>query len=217
MVPLPPDRPAAPRLLRLVCGVWVIAAMVGGCDTREQKPKTETAWRLELIGRAAAQQSDLVVPPGSITGAMAKVDEAFALFAASSGLAEIEGAQLVVRTTGRPEIRDYAQKLARDHSKGLADLRRVVAPRGLKLPATPTGRHADMVTKLAGLAPSDRDDAFLLRFGLDAHKETIALFERHLSEGQDADLKRHAQQTLPALREHMAAAQKLIHAAGATR
>lgn len=164
-----------------------------------------------------AQQSDLVVPPAAIVGAMAAVDEAFALYAASSGLAQVEGANLVLKRTRNGDVRDFAQRIVRDHTQAANDLRRIVTPRGLKLPPTATGRHADMVTKLSGVAAPDIDDAFLLRFGVDAHKETIALFERHAAEGTDPALKRYAQQTLPALRDHLAAAQKLIHAAGATR
>jgi len=170
-----------------------------------------------MIGAASAQQADRVLPPAAASSALAPVDEAFALYAASSSLAEIEGAQLVLKTTQRPEVREYAQKLVREHGKSFDELRRIVAPRGLKLPPAPTGRHADLVTKLTGVAATDRDEAFLLRFGVDAHKETIALFERQSAEGQDPELKRYAQQTLTTLREHMAAAHKLINAQSTAR
>jgi putative membrane protein len=74
-----------------------------------------------------------------------------------------------------------------------------------------------MVTKLSGVGAPELDDAFLQRFGVDAHKETISLFERHVNEGQDPALKKHAQATLTTLREHLAAAQKLVHGAGSAR
>jgi putative membrane protein len=200
-----------------LAALLVAVAVCGGCDTREQKPRTAESWRVSVIGVAAAQEADRVVPPAAVSGAISRMDETFALYAASSGLAEIEGAQLVLKMTSRAEVRDYAQKLAREHAKAMDELRRIAAARGLKLPREPTGRHADMVTKLTGLTPADRDEAFLVRFGVEAHKETIALFERQASEGEDPELKRYARQMLPSLREHMAAAQKLIHAAGATR
>jgi putative membrane protein len=205
------------RTLCSLSALVVALSVLGGCDTREQKPKTGESWRLLPVGRALAQEVDRVVPPAAVSGTISKVDETFALYAASSGLAEIEGAQLVLKTTGRADVRNYAEKLAREHAKAMEELRRIGGARGLKLPQAPTGRHADMVTKLTGLASADRDEAFLVRFGVDAHKETIALFERHASEGEDPELKRYARQMLPSLREHMAAAQKLIHAAGATR
>ena len=129
----------------------------------------------------------------------------------------MEGARLVLKTTSNADVRDYVQRLLREHTRGAEDLRRIVAPRGVVLPAAPTGRHADMMTKLSGVRQPELDDAFLQRFGVDAHKEAIALFERHLTEGKDAELKRYAQQTLAALREHLSGAQKLLYAAAASR
>ena len=164
-----------------------------------------------------AQQADQVVPPASISGAMNPVDEAFALYAASSGLAQVEGARLVLKSTQRAEVRDFAQATLNTHTKALDGLRRIVAGRGFKFPAAPTGRHADMVTKLSGVAAAEREDAFVQRFGVDAHKETISLYERHAKEGVDPALRKHALDVLALLRERMAAAQKLMHAASGSR
>jgi putative membrane protein len=188
---------------------------LAACDTHQQKPKVGSAF--DLVPSAAAQQTDLVVPPAAVSGAMQPVDEAFALYAASSALAQIDGARLALKHSKHAEVRQYAETLVREHSRNADELRRIVARRGIKLPTAPTGRHADMVTTLAGVRAQDVDDAFLQRFGVDAHKETIALFERHASEGRDPQLKRYAEQTLAALREHMAAAQKLLHASSASR
>src|SRR4051812_42747679 len=66
---------------------------------------------LALDGVAFSQTSDLVVPPAAIAGRMQAVDEAFALYAASSGMAEMEAARLVLKSTRNADVRDYAQKL----------------------------------------------------------------------------------------------------------
>ncbi len=166
-----------------------------------------------LVGLAVAQQADRVVPPAAIAGRMAPVDEAFALFAASSSLAQIEGARLVLKSTKDAGVVEFAQRIVRDHTDTIDRLRGVVSARGLELPAAATGRHADLVTKLAGVSPAERDEAFIRRFGLDAHKEAITLTERHVKEGQDPELKRYAEQTLQPLLEHMSAARKLAYAA----
>lgn len=207
-------RPPPDTLVQIA--VFSLLAAMAGCDVKEQKPKT-AASAITLMGVANAQQADTVVPPTSIQGAMQPVDEAFALFAASSALAVAEGARLVLKTTRDPNVQDYAQKLLRDHGRAHEELRRLAGARGLALPAAPTGRHADMVTKLSGVQPPALDDAFLQRFGADAHKEAIALFERHASEGKDPALRRHAEQTLPVLREHISAATQLLYAAAARR
>lgn len=206
----------ASSTVRIVMASAAAATIVltGACDTREPKPKVVS---VSVIGSAHAQQSDLVVPPEAITGAMAPVDEAFARFAASSNVAQLEAARLVLKASRSDEVRGYAQRIMRDHAQGGEELRRIVKPHGLKLPPAPTGRHADMVTKLSGVTAGDLDEAFLQRFGRDAHKEAIALYERHVAEGKNGALRRYAEGTLPLLREHMAAAHKLIHAAAAAR
>ena len=204
------------RASAYTCVACAVLPFVSGCDSREQKPKVERHV-FAFVENAAAQQADRVVPPAALTGAMQPVDQAFALFAASSGLAEIEGARLTLRSSKSADVRDYAQKLMREHARSGDELRRIVAPHGLSLPTAPTGRHADLVTKLSGVSVQDLDEAFLLRFGVDAHKETIALFERHVVEAKDPQLRRYAEQTLPTLREHVSAAHKLLYAAAGTR
>ena len=193
-----------------------LVAHIAGCENRERMPKVSlTNW--SFVGAAMAQQADRVVPPAAITGALQPVDEAFARFAASSSLAEIEGARLVLKASKKSEVREYAEKLVREHMRAADALRRIAEKRGVILPSAPTGRHADLVTKLSGVAAPERDEAFLHRFGIDAHKETIALVERHLTEGKDPELRRFAEQTLPMLRDHMSAATQLLHAAAAGR
>ena len=208
-------RDLAPAACR-ACAALAALALVAGCDQRQQKPKTSSA-SFEVIRSAGAQTTDLVVPPTAVSGAMQPIDETFALFAASSGLAEVEAARLVLKSEKRSEIRSYAERMAKEHGRSVEDLRRIVAPRGLNLPAGATGRHLDMVTKLSGVGEQDRGDAFVQRFGVDAHKEAIALFERHVIDGKDPQLKKYATDTLQALRDHLSAAQKLVNAAAAGR
>ena len=207
---------AAVRAAGRACAVLAAIAATAACDNSPQKPKT-SAMPFDIVPAAAAQTTDLVVPPAAISGAMQPVDEAFALFAASSGLAEVEASRLVLKTEKRSEIRGYAERMAKEHGRSVDDLRKIVAPKGLTLPAGPTGRHLDMVTKLSGVRAQDVGDAFVQRFGIDAHKEAIALFERHVIDGKDPQLRKFAEQMLAALREHMSTAQKLVNAAAAGR
>jgi putative membrane protein len=184
--------------------------MLGACDTQQQPRITLP----QIISSAAAQQADLVVPPSAITGKMEPIDEAFASFAASFGLAQIEASRIVLKTTRESGVRDYALRIGRDHARSHDELKRIASERGYRLPGAPTGRHLDMVTKLIGVAPQDMDDAFLRRFGLDAHKEALSLFEAQVSKSRDPAVKQHAEQTLTMLRDHMTSAQQLVHATG---
>lgn len=192
---------------------FFLAFCAAGCGEEEARRPKVSSW--SPIPAVFAQEADRVVPPAAIAGAMNPVDEAFAMFIASTGAAEIEGARLVLKTSRNAGVIEFAQKLIRDHTGAGEALGRIASSRGLKLSAAPSGRHADMVTKLAGVAPAERDDAFIQRFGIDAHKEAIAVTERHLREGKDAELKRYAGDILVSLKEHMSAAHKLAYAAAA--
>src|SRR5687768_17614 len=99
-------RDRAPAACR-ACAVLAALALVAGCDQRQQKPKTSLSFY--VIPSAGAQTTDLVVPPTAVSGAMQPIDETFALFAASSGLAEVEAARLVLKSEKRSEIRSYAE------------------------------------------------------------------------------------------------------------
>ncbi|HEX2825336.1 MAG TPA: DUF4142 domain-containing protein [Burkholderiales bacterium] len=202
------DRNALRRRVSAAVIALCALALATACDTRPQKPKT-----FAFVSEAVAQTTDLVVSPAAVSGAsMQPADEAFALFAASSGLAEVEAARLVLKATPAPEIRGYAERIAKEHGRSVDELRKIAAAKGLNLPPAATGRHLDMVTKLSGVRAQEIGEAFLRRFGVDAHKEAIALFERQLNDGNDRDLKRYAERTLTALREHLTAAQKLVNA-----
>ena len=68
--------------------------------------------------------------------------------------------------------------------------------------------HAQMVQKLAAASEKELPRAYLT-MQVQAHQESVALFERYAQNGNDAELKAFTQQTLPLLREHLQAAQKL--------
>src|SRR5687768_15420863 len=96
------------------CVVLAAVTLVAGCDQRQQKPKT-SSMSFGVIASAGAQTTDLVVPPTAVSGAMQPIDETFALFAASSGLAEVEAARLVLKSEKRSEIRAFAERMAKEH------------------------------------------------------------------------------------------------------
>src|SRR5215210_222492 len=89
------------------CALLPMFVTAYGCDSRDQTASVDRH-RFAFVSGAAAQDADRVVPPTALSGAMQPVDRAFALFAASSGLAEIEGARLVLKASRNADVRDYA-------------------------------------------------------------------------------------------------------------
>jgi putative membrane protein len=64
------------------------------------------------------------------------------------------------------------------------------------------------------LKGTDFDKAYISRVGLDCHKLAIAAFEKEVSNGQNADLKKAAQKALPTIKEHYQMVQQLASKKG---
>lgn len=62
----------------------------------------------------------------------------------------------------------------------------------------------------------DFDRRYAESMGVEAHRETIALFEKASKEARDPEVKAFATKTLPNLREHLQMAQSMQAATGAT-
>jgi putative membrane protein len=57
---------------------------------------------------------------------------------------------------------------------------------------------------------SDFDRRYAESMGVDAHEDTIELFEKAAGSAEDADIKAFAQKTLPKLQQHLKMARELV-------
>jgi putative membrane protein len=71
-----------------------------------------------------------------------------------------------------------------------------------------------VLDSLKPLKGADFDKAYISKVGLEGHKQAIAAFEKEVSDGQNADLKKAAQKALPTIKEHYQMAQRLASKKG---
>jgi putative membrane protein len=144
------------------------------------------------------------------TGASAldSSDRKFTTQAASSGLAEVELAQLARQNAGSDAVKQYAEHLYRDHQQANETLKSLASKKGVQLPTELDGKHKRERERLANLKGAEFDKAYVRAMVKD-HKSVINSFEKQAKQGQDAELKAFAAQTLPKLREHLNHAQQL--------
>jgi putative membrane protein len=173
---------------------------LGGCDQRSAPPAPKTS------GPAAPAAPSKADTP---TVALGETDRAFVTQAASSGLAEVEASRIAAEKAADPQVKSFAEKLVKDHAQSNQELQRIASAKGVALPTAPDGEQRAKLQKFRELIGGAVERSFLQQFGVDAHREAIKLFERQSSEGADADLKAFAEKTLPALREHLAMAERL--------
>ena len=101
-----------------------------------------------------------------------------------------------------------------DHTKTTADIKGLIADGKLKA-ELPKDLNSSAKSKLDKLKEAKAED-FSSTYDsqqVSAHKDAVSLFERYGKSGDNAALKTWANKTLPALKHHLAMAEKLDDAA----
>jgi putative membrane protein len=176
---------------------------------------TETP-RSTAPASTAAQQ--LNVPPSQRAGGSAqgradrRLDEADRQFvenAGQSGLAELLASQMAQKRATSADVRRFADRMIQDHTRANAQLVRLARAAGAQVPTEPSLLQRGKLELLERTGREDFDARYLDHFGVDAHDNAIAAFERQVREGQHGPLVTFARETLPRLQEHLRMAQNL--------
>lgn len=128
-------------------------------------------------------------------------DEYFAMKAYAEGLAEIAKSKLATTKATDPAVRQFAEKLVKDHTECNRKIYDLAAKKRIPLPTAIDAVHSTALRRMETLSASDFDKAFL-KAQICAHKEALHLFEHQSHKGEDADLKALAHETIPTLQDH---------------
>ena len=138
--------------------------------------------------------------------AAALTEEAFVAQGLAGGAAEVHAARLALEKSKHAGIREFAQKLERDHTDAN---RKMAEASGKPAMPEPDAGHRKAMDALGGMSGAEFDRAWLAQMDQD-HARTIALFENATRSPQvSARSKALAQATLPALRDHAQTVQRL--------
>ena len=135
--------------------------------------------------------------------------QSFAMQAAVIGKAEIELGQLAQEKSQDQSVREYAQRMVKDHEAADAKLKQIAGQKNLMLPDSLDAEHAALKEKLSSLkvAAFDREYVKAMAKG---HDKAVALFEAASQAPQmPAELKEFAASILPTLKQHDAMAHSL--------
>ena len=86
---------------------------------------------------------------------------------------------------------------------------KIANARGVELPAAPKRSLRKEIEKLGKKNGDEFDRDFVRQVGVKAHEKDIKMFEHASKDVKDPELKAFVDKTLPVLREHLAAAEKL--------
>jgi putative membrane protein len=192
----------SPRTFRtaLVCA----AAALLPCYAFAQTAPSPTPNRTPPSGQSADPRYD----EQSRAKANESDDRHFMQEAADGGLAEVELGQLAADKAGNPDVKQFGERMVKDHSQANDKLKQLAARKGVTLPASPSAKNEALKNKLSKLSGDAFDKAYMADMIKD-HKKDVAAFQRESSGGQDPDVKEFASQTLPTLQDHLKQAQSV--------
>lgn len=163
---------------------------------------------------AGAVLAQAVVPGASSapSSTLSRADTAFLKQAAENGHAEIESSRVALQKGSHAEVKRFAQMMIDDHTKTGQELSALASAKGLQVPTEPSMVQKGKMKILEARDGASFDRHYAEAMGVEAHKDTIKLFEKAAKGADDADVKAFATKTLPALQHHLQAAQQLMTA-----
>ncbi|MDA8457137.1 DUF4142 domain-containing protein [Acidovorax sp. GBBC 3334] len=147
---------------------------------------------------------------------LSKAETSFLKDAAHNGHAEVKSSQLALQKVQNPKLRAFAQQMVDDHTKVNQELEALAASKNVRVPDGPSMVQEAKLKLLNAADGADFDKRYAETMGLQAHKDTIALFEKGARNARDPEVKAFAEKTLPSLKHHLEMAQQLAPDVGVT-
>jgi putative membrane protein len=142
---------------------------------------------------------------GYVSAAHAATSDATAGFikgATIGGMFEIKTSQLALKTSKDADIKKFASKMIKDHSKASNEMKSLLTADQAKIaPKKLDEKHQAQYDALKKATGSDFDKQFV-DAQVAAHDEAVSLFQDYFQNGDDAKLKDFATKTLPTLKSH---------------
>lgn len=183
---------------------------------RSSRPHSAVRWGRVALAAAAvgliasvqapAAFAQAVVPGASASAAAGKIshkDSAFLKQAAENGHAEVESSKLALQKSGNADVKAFAQKMVDEHTKAGEELSALAASKGVDLPKDPSMTQKGKMKVLSARDGTSFDRHYAESVGVEAHRDTVKLFDKAAKQSDDADVKAFAAKTLPTLQHHL--------------
>jgi putative membrane protein len=133
---------------------------------------------------------------------LSSFDTQFMAQAAQSNMAEVALSQLALRRASSNEVKQYAQRMIRDHWQANTRLAQLARQKRVTLPTQLDAKHQAIRSQLEQLS-GERFDQEYMRAMENDHAQATALFQSGAQQAQDRDVKAFASNTLPKIQGHL--------------
>jgi putative membrane protein len=142
---------------------------------------------------------------------LAQADKDFVQTASMASSTEIDAAKLAMKNSEDKDVKSFAHHMMLDHMKLTVQLK-MAAPHGVSVPKD--NSDTSILDSLKNLHGKAFDQAYIQKVGVQGHTEAVAAFQKEISDGQDAKLKKAATDALPTIQKHLQMAQDLASKKG---
>lgn len=149
------------------------------------------------------------VPQPVAAAPVGPVDQQFAMQAAASDQFEIQSSQAALQQTRSPRVRQFAQRMIDAHTQTTQQLSQIASDKGMPLQPALEPQQQQMVSDLQSRRPGPAFDRAYLHDQVVGHQAAVEVFQNEIANGSDPELKAFAQQTLPAIQNHLRDARRL--------
>ncbi len=139
-------------------------------------------------------------------GALSKTDVQFLNMAARANMKEAHLGQMAEAQARLQGVKDFGQKLSKDHTSAYEELTVLASKTGETIPKAI--KPDKTISSLAHLKGSSFDRAFLMD-EVQSHKTVLAAFKNEAEHGENEDVKAWAKEVIPTLEEHLQTAENL--------
>ncbi|MYM67484.1 DUF4142 domain-containing protein [Pseudoduganella sp. FT55W] len=148
-------------------------------------------------------------PLASAQSTISKADADRLVAIAQANIAEVAAGKMAVEKSSNAGIKQFAQTMIDDHSKGLAETQKVAAAKSVTLPTEPDAAHQKMAAELKQLSGAAFDKAYVSKAGVDDHAKVHAALKNDIANAKDADVKALVTKLEPIVAHHGEMAKKL--------
>jgi putative membrane protein len=144
----------------------------------------------------------LAVPRASAATTISPADKDFILAAAQGGMTEVKLGELAADKGTRDDVKEFGQRMVKDHTAINDDLKALAAQKDVTLPGNLDAKHQVMVDKMAVLSGPEFDDAYIAGM-IKGHKKDAKAFKAESGETTDADVKSFLDKSIPVVEAHL--------------
>lgn len=137
------------------------------------------------------------------TATLSSDAEEFVQSLALGSLFELEAGRIAQSRAASEGVREAGNIVVKAHTQSSRELRDTAAASQVVVPTSLDRHHAALIDRLRK-APPDQFDRIWVSQQLTVHKRSVDLLRRYRKDGQNAEMRRFAGETLPIVESHLA-------------